>query len=672
MYKYGEGFLKSPRFLLLKKIIMALRSKLEEIKGEKQKTAEEAEAAVQAENERAQLQEEEAFQATLLKRNTLKGALEELQGAKGVLKEAHGKRKGELKNILGLINEIKQENPEAELPTVKEAIAEPEEGSDEAQYVEAKQGVTEAISDVRNKKEALEKLGIATEGLDDKEVVEAVAAGLQQSNQEVRAYVREHPDSELPEAQEVKAEMVREAENQFLPILNRSVRRATESFAQGLEDYKNRLTDEERSRKSELLQHVSESALRGFLKDKKSVEETLGGLQKIKSAEEETFGPIEAEALAGALKMNLLGLTINYQGDRAVDHTYSGILNEKKSKLRFFLKDESGNIPEGFFYDDNSGITYEGLTDLSSQIETSLFTRTAKNMIEAVEKNREIESLPKEQESLENKVQERDSKRNDLNGLSSQRENLRRYIGDSIKRVEDLEAARIKMRILKADPEYATSNVSVEKPGFNRIQISIKSFQDAKQEEWEKMATRRTDLATAEEAARKDYNKARDAKRGWLNKKQLDEAEKLASKDFDTAIKNNKEVEEDTVFSEAKLKYDQISERYQLVVNQIREAVSSLDIPQEGISGDDFQSFQAQIDGVIERKIGKENEEKERLEENLEQVEEKERTLSSEIEVLHEDLKIVGSNADWRAISEYIQRRKERLVRDQETLLQSI
>ena len=170
---------------------MGLRDQLENTKAAKQEESAAMEASEQAKLEQERQEKEAAFKQSFDKRNTLKQALEDLKLAKGNLGEAWGKRKEELRNIIGLIDEIKQENPDATLPTIKEAVAEPEEGSDEKKYVEAKTGVAEAILDVRTKKEALGNVGVDAEGLSDEDLSKAVEVALRENNQAVREYVRQ-------------------------------------------------------------------------------------------------------------------------------------------------------------------------------------------------------------------------------------------------------------------------------------------------------------------------------------------------------------------------------------------------------------------------------------------------------------------------------------------------
>lgn len=197
-------------FFFNKEKIMALRDQLEAAKKGKQVEAEQSEAAEQAQLEQERQEKEADFQQSFAKRNTLKQALEDLQEAKGNLKQAWGKRKGELKNLIGLVSEIKQANPDATLPTLKEAVVEPEEGSDEEKYVDAKTGVEEAVSQVRDKKEALGGLGVEASGLDEQNLQDTVERAYKENDQAVREYVRQNPDSALPEVAEVRQEIVGE------------------------------------------------------------------------------------------------------------------------------------------------------------------------------------------------------------------------------------------------------------------------------------------------------------------------------------------------------------------------------------------------------------------------------------------------------------------------------
>ncbi|MDB5190272.1 MAG: hypothetical protein JWN49_598 [Parcubacteria group bacterium] len=221
---------------------MALRGTLEGIKSGKIAQEETAKAEVVLSEQEKARQEEENFLDAHTRKHSLDEATRSLQGARDDTREVLSKRKAEFKNIKGLIEQIQAEDPTQQLPSFKEIVANPEEGSDEERYAQSKENVTASIAELRNQKEALKKLGVDTDGLNDDELKQAVEKAQEDNSVTIREFLIQHPGSELPEAVQERKERV-DAVEQKIKSLERSMEEhtawGTKHLGQGISTWNN-------------------------------------------------------------------------------------------------------------------------------------------------------------------------------------------------------------------------------------------------------------------------------------------------------------------------------------------------------------------------------------------------------------------------------------------------
>jgi hypothetical protein len=194
---------------------MALRDKLEGIKHDKVAQEEVAKQEVLLSEQEKTKQEEASFLDAYARKHTLAEATVSLQEARNMTNQALEKRKEQFRNITGLMDQIQAEDPTEKLPSFKEVVASPEEGSDEEGYVQSREEVTLAISELRKQKEVLKKLGVEADGLSDDELLQAVYETRENAYMEIQEFLAQHPDSELPEAIGERAERVTVLEQQI-------------------------------------------------------------------------------------------------------------------------------------------------------------------------------------------------------------------------------------------------------------------------------------------------------------------------------------------------------------------------------------------------------------------------------------------------------------------------
>ncbi len=168
--------------------------------------------------EQNSLNEEQAFLSAYNKRSALQTNLEDFQAAQDELQRVQQIRRGDFRNVQGLIDQAQSQGLVSESATFREVVTAEDAGPEEQQYLEARNGVTAAVENVRVKKEALKNLGVDAEGLSDEELRQAVHDAQEESNKAIQEFLRKHPESELPEANEEREKRVAALEKQIEQI----------------------------------------------------------------------------------------------------------------------------------------------------------------------------------------------------------------------------------------------------------------------------------------------------------------------------------------------------------------------------------------------------------------------------------------------------------------------
>ncbi len=183
------------------------------------------------------------------------------------------------------MDQIKEEAVDQELPPFKEVVASPEKGSDEERYAKAKEEVGAAIAELRTQKEMLKTLGVDADGLTDAELMDSVHEAQKNASASIREYLLAHPESELPEAVEERAELIAAVE-QKIEFLQRQMKEnvawAEKYVGQGVgtwtnpEDLPNKMRERmtfDRSMLDEVRAQLAQAALYKDIFDSKGVME---------------------------------------------------------------------------------------------------------------------------------------------------------------------------------------------------------------------------------------------------------------------------------------------------------------------------------------------------------------------------------------------------------------
>ena len=200
---------------------MGLRDKLESIKTGKIAQQEQVTQEREMSEQEQVKVEEENFLAAYASKQNLGEATKSLQETREETRSTLGKRKEEFKNVADLMEQVKGEDPNQELTSFKETVANPDEGSDEARYAQSKEEALQAIAKLREQKETLKKLGVDADGLNDNELLEEVKKTQEASENTIDEFLVKNPESMLPEAVEERKKSIDALEQKIMSLETR-------------------------------------------------------------------------------------------------------------------------------------------------------------------------------------------------------------------------------------------------------------------------------------------------------------------------------------------------------------------------------------------------------------------------------------------------------------------
>ena len=639
---------------------MGLRDQAEKAKAEETKSAESLIALEQAQLEQEKQEKAAVFQATYARRNTLKQALEDLQNAKGSLKQTSGKRKAELRNMLSLLESVKSTNPDA---TLKEAVAnpDPEADPDEARYVTATEDVKDAISVVRDKKEALGTLGVESDGLRDTELASAVEKAFVQSDREVRKYVRQNPDSELPEAQEMRAQMVEKVGRKMFQnyqYAGYNLDALSEAFEKSLtidpRDQENLQRNyDEAGRQNYYNQRISQ-ALSKVLSKKSDLEAYTKTLSSVPQ-EDAIFAK---EALTEFLVSRLAGGA----GVYGVAAYGEGVSQSKEALL--LGKSNFREVDDRLRYEDNSGLNKDGKQVLMDTIDRAPFAKVVDTLAEIVQVRKELQDLPKQQEDLIAQTKELSFQEKKLVDLQSRETRITQQIAEAHQNQEALATRLAEFQIMSAGTGEASKIRA--KQAYGEMRISISHFDDQLQGVDAEITSLREAAEEKIKESRQAYREARAAKRGFFNKKELQVAEERASLAVDVAEKKLKNIASDPEFAAVIRQRNEIVETYNASTKNLKEVLKNLGMSDE-ISGENFQDFKKKVAKKVAETIVRRERDIGELQVILENNKAEQQVVASDLESIRETLR--GKPNDNNGLSSYFRDQTAQLKGREQRLL---
>lgn len=590
---------------------MGFRDKLEDKKAVQSEAQAQEQASLEQEEAAAQEVSNANFQKTFQERASLSEALESFQASTGAVTRAKEARKRSATDVEGMITEAKEIDPTEEVTfkeIVKGANKEEKQGigeSEEARYHTASQKVKtarkQALLDAKN----LQGLGIEAEGKSDVELAQELQRVAAVKQRELEDFVRANPDSELPEAREV-IEQITKKQTEAVLEYGPGIRGFERVLPSAVAEMKRRGWRDEYLQDPTRAEEVKKN-ITGFTLS--NVAQSKGFENFIKSIERFPQDAFSREAVSEALKQTIL----NYEEDKngaikRSDSTYSydvDTYDDAPELLARIYEMDGTKLPETAFYTaerdqgllkkgDRMGLRAEAGPLLASVFDKAQLDKFSEQILQLAAARKELAGLPQERDQAQRRKQElQESERNlsqEIEALEGQEVKSR---DASLKRSaqrEALEQLPARLSILLQGKEYAGIKISRGTYGA-QFNLDIASFDDQRKPLQDQLEERRAVLKREATAAKTKYDEAKNAKRGFFNKKELKVEEDNARTAYEAALAIAENPSTDQEFERIAKEEDALRESYVAAFNEIREIIEDYGDLMVGIQGETPNDF---------------------------------------------------------------------------------
>ncbi len=436
---------------------------------------------------------EEGFLRSLKKRDELQGALDALEESKKAFKTARNEQRKGRQSLESERQEAIDAGAE-NVPTVYELLKTEEDELDvhpgEEDYKNKKENVVGAAKQLKEKIEVLRSLGVDPMDKTNEELIQEVKKIKEEEALKVREYARQNPDSELPEVQEVRQEMIKERESELVESIYRSGRvlfggatnRALSEFERN-GWFKKDLSGEDSYTRDQLRERLPRLVLQEIKKSEeyKKVLEVLGEDVYKQGGQ---FDSIDTEAFSGATKKLLLNYTEGYRGEsdkfRSIDPTRAHTTWENsiqtENTLRKIYESFPGQSVQEFKYEDGSGFKYESLHHIATLFDGEALKKFSIQTYEAASLKGQLDRWDQDKAKI---VRERESDTREQATLSNQRDEAQRNTEALEGRQKTYEGNENELQILIAEIPLVQGQFAGEElnltTSYNELRVALVS-----------------------------------------------------------------------------------------------------------------------------------------------------------------------------------------------------
>jgi hypothetical protein len=652
------------------------------------------EAAAQAEAERSEQDEQEQgrrqFLETVRQRGILQGALGSLNTAKADFARARAAQRTGRQTLEAERQEAIGAGAE-NVPTVYELLQTPEDeldaDSSEADYKEKKEAVRTTGKSVQVNRSELLSLGVDVSDESEEALVAAAEERKKSLDREAKEYVYTNPDSELPEVQEVKREIIEDLTRDILKSPG-WIRGFQNTLSSGMREAD--ISEERLSRADEYAQgQIRKRLTHTILQSTARAEGFEGFIKKAQAVSGDQFA---IPAIAEALKQTLL----NYarKSDGSVVHEDSTFYyymdnyqyrdsrsNQTKkapdSLARIYNATMGGaEMPDEAYYIEDDG-QKDGLKPEAGPILAQVFDPAqlenfSGKVVQLANVEKDLEALPAKQLELERKVREVENKRNELRNLYQDISGLNAALMQNREQLKKQQISVANLDVaLSGEEMLLTSRISIRE-AHGRIAVEIQGFKDDLNKADAKVRERREELVGSANEAKRAYDTARseytaeEKKLVSFKKGGLKTAMDVAKVAWDSAQGKVDNSTQDGDFAQLSRAAEEIRSDYRRVSDSLKRALEQVEISYDGVTAMGMdglkQSFQADT-AREEQAIATQ-------ESDIQTKQGSYRELEGEIAAINQELrKATGyESPDVRTVSDVMRQKGDNLRRDVEGL----